>query len=519
MSKKENGAGMVGFIFIAILLSKLLGLLRGSAVALFYGTDYVASAYSMASQLPVNFFDMILGSAVSSAFIPVYNKFSQTDGRQRADRFASRFINLILIATVILSAIGVVFAPQIIGLMGSGMEPRAADLASQLLRIMFPLVIFTGLAFTFVGILQSLGEFKIPAIMSLISNLVCIIYLFTLNDKFGVYGLSAALLVGWALQFLILVYPAKNRGYNYSLTAGIYDSGFKDVAKLALPVLLASWVQPINTMVNMSIASGLGDGGGIAVLDYANKLYIIAASAFSMAVTNYIFPRLSRLGAENNGQEWADTLVKSIRLVLFAVLPIMLIFLVGSEEIIRIIYGRGQFGEESVRMTSSAMRFYSLGMIWFALQEIFNKAFYSVMDSKTPVIAAVGGIIINVTLSFVLSESMGVDGLALAASVSAFACFIFSFVRLQKKTGRMKNMGMVKLIVCGVLSIAAFWFARKFAISFIGTDGFIKTVFTFAVTVASGGLVYLVGAVVLKVNEAQIILKTLGGFILPHLKK
>ncbi|MBR5586750.1 MAG: murein biosynthesis integral membrane protein MurJ [Clostridia bacterium] len=518
MSKKENGAGMVGFIFIAILLSKLLGLLRGSAVALFYGTDYVASAYSMASQLPVNFFDMILGSAVSSAFIPVYNKFSQTDGRDRADKFASRFINLIIGVTVVLSAIGVAFAPQIIGLMGSGMEPRAADLAAQLLRIMFPLVIFTGLAFTFVGILQSLGEFKIPAVMSLISNLVCIVYLFTLNDSFGIYGLSAALLLGWVLQFLILVYPAKKRGYTYSITSGFCDSGFKDVAKLALPVLLASWVQPINTMVNMGIASGLG-GGGIAVLDYANKLYIIAASAFSMAVTNYIFPSLSRLGAENKKEEWADTLKKNIRLVLFAVLPIMLIFLAGSEEIIRVVYGRGQFGEESVRMTSSAMRFYSLGMLWFAMQEIFNKAFYSVMDSKTPVISAVGGIIINVTLSFVLSKSMGVDGLALAASVSAFACCTFSFFRLQKKTGRMKNMGLVKLIVCGVLSFAAFWFVRKLALGFIGTENFIKTALVFAVTVVAGGVVYLVSSILLKVEEAQTILKTAAGFLRPHIKR
>ena len=83
----------------------------------------------------------------------------------------------------------------------------------------------------------------------------------------------------------------------------------------------------------------------------------------------------------------------------------------------------------------------------------------------------------------------------------------------------MKNLGLVKLIVCGVLSVIAFWFARKFAIVFIGTDGFIKTALAFAVTVASGGLVYLVGAVVLKVNEAQTIIKTLGGFIKPLLKK
>ncbi len=513
MTKKETRAGTVGFIFVAIVLSKLLGLLRGAAVALFYGTDYVASAYSMASQIPVNFFDMILGSAVSSAFIPIYNKFSEKDGRPRADSFASRFIGMITVVTVLLSVVGVVFAPQIIKIMGGGMSTEAANLASRLLQIMFPLVIFTGLAFSFVGILQSLGEFKVPAVMSLISNLVCIFYLFTMNDRFGIYGLSAALLIGWALQFVILIYPAKKRGFSYDLKAGIVDSGFKDVAKLALPVLLASWVQPVNTMVNISIASGLGDGSGIAVLDYANKLYIIAASAFSMAVTNYIFPKLSRLGAGGDSEEWANVLRGSIRTVMFVVLPIMIIFLAGSEEIIRIIYGRGQFGEQSIYMTSSALRFYSVGMIWYALQEIFNKAFYSVMDSKTPVIAAVGGIVINIILSFILSESMGIDGLALAASVSACVCSIFSFIMLRKKADGITSFGLIKLIICGMIAATTCIFARGFALKMIGNEGFILSVAVLIISSAACGVVYLLSAFLLKVNETNIIKKIIKNLI------
>ncbi len=513
MTKKENSGGTVGFIFVAIVLSKLLGLLRGSAVALFYGTDYVASAYSMASQIPVNFFDMILGSAVSSAFIPVYNKFYETDGRKRADGFASRFINLITVVTVLLSVMGVAFSPQIIKVMGSGMAPQTANLASQLLKIMFPLVIFTGLAFSLVGILQSLGEFKIPAIMSLISNLVCIVYLFTMNDRFGIYGLSAALLIGWAMQFVILIYPAKRRGFSYSLKSGFLDSGFKDVAKLALPVLLASWVQPINTMVNIGIASGLADGSGIAVLDYANKLYIIAASAFSMAVTNYIFPRLSKLSATGSKREWSDTLKSSIRTVVFVVLPIMIVFLCGSEEIIRIIYGRGQFGEESVQMTSAVLQFYSLGMIWFALQEIFNKAFYSVMDSKTPVISAVGGIVINVILSYILSGSMGVCGLALAASVSALVCCIFSFIMLKRKTDGMKNLSILKLVISGLLGLTVCIIARQFALGIIVGEGFISSLLVLLISAAACGLVYIASAFLLKVKETEIIGKLIKGLI------
>lgn len=505
--KKKNAAGTVSFIFIAIVLSKLLGLLRGSAVANFYGTTSTASAYAMASQLPVNFFDMILGSAISSALIPVYNKFIGKDGMKRANLFASRFMNLIIIVTLALSVVGIMFSRQIIYIMGSGLDNETAALASTLLRIMFPLVIFTGMAFTLVGILQSLGEFKIPAVMSLISNAVCILYLLTINKKFGIYGLSYALLTGWALQFLILVRPAKKCGFSYSLRAGIKDDGIKEVAKLALPALLATWVQPINTMVNMNLASGLGDGGGVAVLDYANRLYIIAASAFAMAVTNYIFPKLSKLGIENDTKEWGKVVGGSIKALLLIVIPIMLVFLIGGREIIKIIYERGEFGTQSVDLTTSAMFFYSFGMIWYGLQEILNKAFYSVMDTKTPMICAVGGIITNVALCFVLSHFMGISGLALAASISAFLWSMFGLAKILKRTGRFENLQLPKIIIMGAVFAATMLAVRMLMLKCVGNSGFLRSAITLAASGAAALAVYAVFAYILGIDEVTRFLK------------
>ena len=222
---KKNAAGTVSFIFIAIMLSKVLGMLREIVIAATYGTGAEANAYVLASQIPVNFFDMILGSAISSAFIPVYNKFIEKENEKRANLFATRFLNFVILVTAGLSVIGVCFAPQIIALFSSDeMGAYTLNMASELLRIMFPMVIFTGMAFTLVGLLQSLGEFKIPAIMSLVSNAVCIIYLLTLNKIWGVYGLAAALFAGWILQFLMLVLPAYRKGYRYDIRAGLRDS-------------------------------------------------------------------------------------------------------------------------------------------------------------------------------------------------------------------------------------------------------------------------------------------------------
>ena len=146
MKKNSNSVGTVLFIFIAMLLAKVLGQVREMVIAYTYGTAWQADAYVTASQIPTNFFDMILGSAVSAAFIPVFNKFLEKDGEKRAKKFAGTFLNVILIFSALISAVGIVFAPQIIRLLASGLEGESAALAIKLLRIMFPMILFIGAA-------------------------------------------------------------------------------------------------------------------------------------------------------------------------------------------------------------------------------------------------------------------------------------------------------------------------------------------------------------------------------------
>lgn len=504
---KKRAAGTVGFIFIAIMLSKVLGQVREMVIASLYGTNMAANAYVVASQLPVNFFDMILGSAISSAFIPVYNMFIEKDGEKRANLFASRFLNLVLLITGLMAILGVLFSGNIIQLFAPLMDDMTKNLAASLLKIMFPMVIFTGLAFTLVGLLQSLGEFRIPAVMSLVSNLACILYLLTLNNRFGIYGLAVALTLGWVLQFAIMIYPARKRGYQYSLRAGVKDEGIKKVAMLALPVLFASWVQPINATINISIASGM-ENGGVAALNYANRLYIIAASVFAVSLTNYIFPKLSRLSVSGEKAAWSAVFAKSMKIVLLLVTPVVVIFLLQSKEIIRIIYQRGEFGEYAVELTSSALLFYSIGMLWFSLQEIFNKAFYSVQDTRTPMISAIGGILTNVALSFLLSRYLGIKGLALAASISAMVWSIFSYFRIRRRLekGSFQRLQLGKIIIMGAAAAVAVYFTRQLMLQLVGVEDLFHRIITFAVPAAAGGILYVLLAVPLKIDETKEIL-------------
>ena len=504
---KKNAVGTVSFIFVAIVLSKLLGQAREMVIAFMYGDSISASAYFAASQIPVNFFDMILGSAISSAFIPVYNKFTEKEGEKRADQFATRFLNAIILATTALCIVGILLAPWLIEIMVPDLEEGGQKLAAQLLRIMFPMVIFIGMAFTLVGILQSKGEFRIPAIMSMVSSGVTILYLVTLNGKFGIHGLAAALFLGWFLQFLILALPACRRGFHYKISDGVRDEGLRMVVRLALPVLLGTWVQPINATVNTALASGLDNGSGVAALNYANRLYVIAASVFAVSITNYIFPQLSRLAVAGQKREWTATLATSLKTVLFLVVPVAVVFLLQSEEIIRLIYQRGEFTEGAVQSTSTALFFYSVGMVGYAVQEILNKAFYSKGESKIPTVAAVMAMVVNFVLGVWLSKKMGIGGLALAASSAAVISAVFSFIMICKKADLEAFRGFgrefLKVIIMGAVCAVVVYVLRLFCLDWIGVQTLLERLLTLALPAAAGLGIYVAAAFVLRAEAAR----------------
>lgn len=488
MGKKNDTAKTVGFIFFAMLAAKLLGQIREIVIAGTYGTAWQADAYLAASQIPTNFFDMILGSAVSAAFIPVFNKFMQENGEKRAKRFAGSFFNTVFLIGLFLTVLGEIFAPFIIAKFTPGLGGEAAVLAVKLLRIMFPMIIFIGGAYTFVGLLQSMGEYNLPAVMSMVSSGICIIYLLTLERRFGITGLAVSLLLGWLLQFIFLLPSTLKKGFTFQFV--IADSGLKEVAALALPVLIGTWVQPINVMVNTMLASKVS--GGVSAINYANKLYIIAAGIFAMSVTNYIFPKLSRLSIdESDTENWYNLLVSSLKTVILVVTPITVVFLTESNEIIRVIYQRGEFNEKSVAATGGALLFYSVGILPYALQEVMYKAFYSKRNSVTPMFIALYGIIANIILSLVFSHFLGIKGLALAASVSVLTVFAVSFyivMRNRKVQGLYKDV--LKIFVSGAVSAAVILVVKKLLILGVGLETFISRFLVLCISAFVGCMVY-----------------------------
>ena len=177
LKMKKNIIKTFSSVFIITVIAKVLGLLRDIVFANFYGTGIEATAYFTAIKIPTQIIDLVLSSAIVSTFVPVFNEVMQKDGKDKANLFAGNFINVVTLIASGISIIGILCAPQIVGLLAGGFDSQTYMLTVELIRITCPMIIFTAMAFSMVGLLQSYGEFNVPAMISGISNLVVIVFL------------------------------------------------------------------------------------------------------------------------------------------------------------------------------------------------------------------------------------------------------------------------------------------------------------------------------------------------------
>ena len=500
-----------GFMVIATLLAKFLGMYRDVLFAALYGTSESAIAYQTASRIPLLFFDIALGTAISSSFIPVFNEYLGKGENEKAKEFSNSFLNIIFLITSVICLVGIFFRSGIVNLLASGLADDVKILSSQLVAIMFPSMIFTALAYSLTGVLQSYGEFNAPAAISLASNGIMVVYLLVAKDSLGIHGVSVAMLVAWTFQLIILIPSLIKKKYSYSLKINLKNEGLKKALLLAIPILISSWVQPINTMVNMFLASFLNGGQAVSALEYANKLYIIFVGVITYAVSNLIFPSISRLAAEEDKkQEFTDVLKTAIGSVMFILLPIMIVFLLKRVEIVRFVYERGAFGSEQTALTSTALLWYSFGMLGYGLQEMLNKAFYAEQNGKTPMRVSIVGITLNIALSFVFVRVLhiGISGLPLAASIaSVFMALVLSVI-LSKRYKVFDKDFLINLLKMSISAVVmAIFTVLSSKIGF--SDGLMGRFLAVVIPGGIGLLGYVIVAFLLKTKESTMIIDIL----------
>lgn len=511
INDSKKGARAVRTVAVmmgATVIAKLLGMLRGVLQANAYGTSFEANAFTAASKLPLAFFDMFLAAAVLGCFIPVYNSFKgkDTDGvtSREADRFACIFLNFIMLLCGVLAIIGIIFAEPLIRLITNGLDEATVSLAVTLTRIMFPLVIFTGSAYTLVGVLQSKGSFIVPALISAVSNAGVVLYLAVFNaplgDK-GIYGLAVAYLLSWLLQLLTLIVPLWRKGFSYRLLLDFKNPALIRAIKMAPPIMIGSWLAPAGTLLGQYFAANVTAQGALSgattVFDYANNIYIIIAGTLTYSICNYTFPKISRLSASGESEEFCSTVRSGLTSALFITVPFMAAAMVLAPEGISIVYLRGEFNAEDAYYTARALRFILPAMPLFCVTELFSRVFYAKNMPRVPMYAALGGIAANIIVGALLTSlrlfDIGAVGAANAAgqAVSALILLIFAARRIPGMFNRGFILSLVKIIIGGVIVFAVCTVVSRLIGSEPYMASFIRNVINAVIIFAPSLVLYL----------------------------
>ena len=504
--KKSGATRTIGIVMLLTLLGKVMGLYRDHLLAVHYGMGMEASAFYTASRIPRVFFDAVFASAISACFIPVFSGYLESGGKKKAFDFSRAFLTMIGILTLVLTGLGMVFSEQLVGLFADGYNAETAALAASLTRIMFPTVFFTGLAFSFVGILQSLEEFNIPAVISAVSNAVIILYFWTLDGRFGVYGLAAAFLAGWLLQALVQLPALRRKGFTYAPRLEVRSEGMKQVFALMGPVMVSTWVQPINLTINSRFGSHLYEGAGVSAIEYATNLYLVIAGVFILSVTNVIFPRLSRLAAGDRTDAFRDTIRSTLHACLFFVLPMSAGLMVVAKPLISFVYGGGEFDVFSVEITSAALGWVSLGMAGYAVQNILSRAYFARQSGRVPLIAGAASIGVNILLCMVLTDVLAVSGLAMASAASSTVYALLLLLPMERKGQGVLSRGfcldLLKMLLATVLMAAAAALAMHAGEGLLA--GKAGELLALGAGACGGVAVYFAAAWVLRLEEAKL---------------
>ena len=542
ISEPEKGgqksvARSAGIVSIAVMFSRVLGLVREMVFAQYFGAGYLYDAFLVAFRIPNVLRDLFAEGALSAAFVKVFTDYQILKSEEEAWKLASLVLNALVVILSGITLLGIIFAPQIVGLIADGFPPEIAALTVTMTRIMFPFILFVAMAALAMGVLNTKGNFGVPASASTVFNVVSIVLGLGLaywisgggwitpgkNDfpgetaQWAIIGMSIGTLIAGASQFLMQVPSLFKVGFRFTPMLSFADEGVRKVGRLMAPAIIGTSAVQINVLVNTFFVTSIV--GGASWLGYSFRLMQFPIGVFGVAIGTASIPVLSRMVSLKKIDDFRDTLSSSINLVFLLTLPSACGLVVLGQPIIRLIYSHGgAFKESDVPMTAYALAAYSIGLTGYAAIKILSPAFYALDDAKTPMIIALCSIVVNAGACYFflnLFSNYGVTpeypsgyghaGVALATSCVALVNFFALIIIMKKRIGRINGgeifKSFVKIAVASAIMSVVCYFSSKYFIAYLGIQTLSVKMIEVFVPIILGGITFFIVAKLLGVSE------------------
>lgn len=516
--KMSRGASLLAaanILMLTTIASRILGYLRDVLIFAKFGQNSLTDAYNAAFSIPDFLYMILVGGALSSAFIPVFSSYLARGQESEGWRVLSIVFNWIMLLLAIGVALGLAFAPQLVDWLVPGFDDATKTMTVNLTRIMFFQVIFMCLSGISTGILQSYKNFVAPAVGSVLYNLGIIlggVFLAAPIEHYfpgyGIAGFSVGVVLGAMLNFLVQFVAICRLGIRYSFSLDLRHPGVRELLALIVPVFIGLAASQFNLFVNQNLASTL-DEGLVSALRAAQRLMQLPITLFGITVGIAFFPTMTQLAARDQLGEFKNTVMMGLRTVLFVTIPASFGLAALSEPVIRFMYEfrEGAFTAEDTAETAYALVFYTIGIFAYAAIHTLSRAFYALKDTKKPVTVAVLSIVVNVLLSIVLVRYMAQGGLALAYSIAGVFNMVVLIMLLNRKVGDIgtaalwRSLGKTTLISC-VMGVVV-WGSNRIVESLLPLDNKLWQLIELGLIIAVGIAVYAALALLWRMPEAE----------------
>jgi putative peptidoglycan lipid II flippase len=507
-----KAAGIIG---IAVMCSRLLGLLREQIFAALFGGGMAMDAFTAAFRIPNLLRDLFAEGALSTAFVTTFSKTIARGGDEDAWRLANKVATMTALLLGVICAVGMVFSDQLVHLLAPGFDPDKAALTAHLTRIMFPFILLVSVAALVMGMLNAKNHFGVPAMASSFFNIGSIVFGvalgFWIDPHFGaraLIGLAFATVIGGALQLAVQLPSLTRLGYRFRPDLHWRDPGVKAILLLMGPAVIAASTTQFNVLVNSMFASTLGDGA-IFWLAVAFRLMQLPLGLFGVALGTVTLPLLSRLVVAGRMDAFRSELARAMRWALLLTLPSMVGLMMLAEPIISVLYQHGKFSAYQAGEAAGALRFYAIGLAGYAALKVLVNAFYALERRKTPMLVSLLAVGLNLLLNWIFTFRLGWGhrGLAFSTGCIATINFLLLYFLMQAQLKGLESRRLLvllaKIAVAGTALIAVCAASSHWLLADWPHQALLPKIGALALTVAVGCAVFAGCGILLHIEELK----------------
>lgn len=528
------------------LCSRILGLVREMTKASFLGTSKFADAFGIAFMIPNLLRRLFAENSISVAFIPTFRGYledSATSGKdsdefKKTKEFLNSTITLISFCTTVVVILGIAFSPLIIPLFLDESDSVLTAEAVLLTRIMFPYLFVISLAAFFQGILNGVKIFSPSGFTPVLFNSIVIActYIFTplltknaadaeLRAQMAARAMSFGVLIGGCVQAIFqLPFVIKTGWFCHftSLKKAFKNPGTKKVIALVGPTVIGMAAYQLNDVISTALAGKAGTGI-VSSLQYSLRLQELILGIFAVSIGTVILPDLSGLAKTQKWENFNRLLSQAIKIIALISIPVTFYSLVCGKEIISLVYKSKNFNDESVQLTLTAFRFHIAGLFFIAMNRVVAPAFYAQGNTKSPTLAGILGLAINMIFALILIKPMSGGGIALALTLGSLAnsVLLFVFLKKNKQIDVKAVVGgtilySIKMAVLSVIAAVPATFVKNATSAFFAGRG---RLVEFGGTVVLTAIVFAFAGILLLLITKDPVLASAKNMVLKKVKK